>query len=82
VPKIRASIQYLTGIPYFPRFPISILKMSYVRADPNHSGFADLSLALGIAIFSKSTAHGHFPEYLRIRLIQHSLPCEIMFAFI
>jgi hypothetical protein len=34
--------------------------MSYVRADPNHSGFAYLSLALGITIFSKSTTLEHF----------------------
>jgi len=34
---------------------------------PN-AGFADLRLALGIAIFSKSTAHGHSPEDLASEL--------------
>jgi hypothetical protein len=32
---------------------------------------AELCLTLGIAIFSKSTAHGHFLRNLSVRVIQH-----------
>jgi len=36
------------------------------------AGLADLRLSLGIAIFFKSTAYGHFLEKLRIRLVEDS----------
>jgi hypothetical protein len=39
--------------------------------------FADLRLALGIAIFSESTAHGYFLEDLASDLFNHS--CKPLF---
>ncbi len=47
-------------------------RFSYQECSPDHLslqvGFSDLCFDLGIAIFSKSTAHGHFLEDLASEL--------------
>ncbi len=65
--------QAARGRPHFAPFKSLLSRLPKIRRP--EALFADLRLALGIAIFSKSPAHGHCLESLPIRLIQRSQRC-------